>query len=300
MALSCRGEDEQRSGGSEGPYQRVRTSRGQPALLAALTMPHGAITAGLGAHRVQIRAELARSGSRVVSKRVNQQTTMSVDGEGRFSASRKIDLQHGVETIWDGRLLYIRQRYGKFIQRKPSGPDEPKALAEGTYSVLPAYLGLMEPWLEVASRGQAMRRGRPVEHVTLRSKAEGGSARASGLAVGWRRSIVVESALGEAWLDQQSGAPLEVKLKARWSFALPDGPPDPKTGIPKGLDRSARGAMELSLTQVIDQVGEVVQISTPSARLVVQDARRYRPEIERQMIVGELPVRDDWRDLSPP
>jgi hypothetical protein len=290
LVLACGGCRGERGAARRRSWASERTSGGQPAALAALMMPHAAMRAGLGAHRVKLYARLERMVDKAGTTAIEQSVELSVDSNGGFAGRKNTHRQYGNEVIWTGRKLYSRSRYGKFLERDPSDPDEPKRIAERIYGLLPAYLRLLEPAIELESGGHGTRAGRKAERLRLERTAEPSERpQATSPAREWRETVEVQSLSGIAWLDEQSGAALKVSLDARWTYALPAGPP-PESGVPEQLDPKARGTMRLRLSQFIDQIGSVPLVSAPARRVTVSDERRLRLEIERQMVVGERPI----------
>lgn len=274
-------------------FEAAALGKARPLTLTVLTMPYRSFALRLGPHRVSARSKLETKARG--QKTIAQKLSLKADGAGHFSANKTTDEQHGYELIWTGKWLYSRLRYQSFSRRRPQDQLEPTRLADKQYALLAAYIRLLEPFIQL-SRGDTKKiAGREAVLVTLSRRAqplEGGRAAAPLAAKRWRRTIDVEKLEGRVLLDTKTGAPLLVKLKAIWTFAMPKAAA-PKTGIPSELS-SERGRTSLVFDQQILEVGKRQQIAAPAAHELV-DVRRRRLEIERQMITGERPLDPGWR-----
>jgi len=257
--------------------------------LRALRMPHRYLAARLGAHRVRCTSTLTTQVPAAETQRLEQEVTMRVDADGHYAVSKNTSPQFGHEVVWTGDWIYPRLRYSKFL-RRPARRDEPREIADRIYGLLPAYVRLLGPFISVEARGEAQHLGRSAVRAELKLMAEpAGEPSARGVARQWRQTIVVKSLTGTALLDAKTGAPLSVDLRARWSFNPPAGS-IPATGIPTKIDRDAVGTMDLSFSQRITNIGAVAKVTAPPEAETIDNPRRIRLEIERQMLTGELPI----------
>jgi hypothetical protein len=265
----------------------------QAALLAALRMPRGEIHRRLGAHRQTASSKLELAGG-VRKQTLAQQLTLAVDAKGRFSIVKSTSPEHGVELRWVGDKLYPRRRFGKFYARAARDPAEPTTLAERIAGLLPAYMRLLERFVDVELAGKESAGGRPALRVKLKARATARPAPRQRQAASkrWRRSLAVASLTGVALLDAKTGAPLSIKLSARWTFRAPPTGTLPPSGIPTKL-----GGQQASATLAFEQrvtFGAVV-VAAPKPGEVI-DVRRRRLEVERQIVQGERPLPPAWRE----
>lgn len=273
---------------------REALARGEVrSLLGALAMPHHYLAARLGAHRLRCRATLAtKVGSQ--TQEVRQEVELRVDAKGRYAALKHTHPQFGQEVIWTGEHLYPRLRHGKFLRRKARA-GEPAAIADRIAGLLPAYVGLLRRFLRIELKGTSSVGGRSVLKLSLGlDPSPRPPPRSAAPARAWRQTISVSSLSGVALLDRESGAPLSVDLRARWSFNPPKGGAT-ASGIPAAIDRDASGTMELSFEQRVSELGAVKAIAPPPEAETIDNPRRVRLELERQMLSGELPLPDEGR-----
>jgi hypothetical protein len=273
---------------------REALARGEArALLGALAMPHHYLAARLGAHRLHCRSTLATTvGSQ--TREVRQEVELRVDGKGRYAALKHTHPQFGQEVIWTGEHLYPRLRHGKFLKRQARA-GEPAAIADRIAGLLPAYVGLLRRFMRVELKGTSSVGGRAALKLALGlDPSPRPPPRSAAPARAWRQTISVSALSGVALLDRESGAPLSVDLRARWSFNPPKGGAT-ASGIPAAVDRDATGTMELSFEQRVNELGAVKAIAPPPEAETIDNPRRVRLELERQMLSGELPLSDEGR-----
>jgi hypothetical protein len=261
-------------------------------------MPYHRVAEGLGAHRMVCTTTLVTRLPSLPSREVKQEIQLAMNAQGHFRAAKNTDPQYGSEVVFAGDWLYPRLRYGKFLRRR-ARPGEPLQIVDRLASVVPAYVGLLRPFMDIVPQGKEMRSGREAVRVKLvLSRAARRTRPPSGPAQQWRRTVVAKSLEGMVVLDAKSGAPLQVELRASWSFHPPAPGPLPATGIPASIDNSTVGTMELTLATRVSDVGNAVSIARPPEAETVDNPRLIRPEIERQLLTGELPLADHETDES--
>jgi hypothetical protein len=287
------GEPEPAARVASATLDREALARGETrTLLGALAMPHHYLATRLGSHRIQCSSTLSTTVPGQPPREVRQEVELRMDREGRFAATKNTHPQHGQEVIWTGDALYPRLRHGKFL-RRPARAGEPRAIADRFAGLLPAYVGLLRRFLRVSLKGPTSVAGRSALKLELGlATSPPPPPRNPAPARAWRQSIVVSSLAGVALLDRESGAPLSVDLRARWSFHPPAGGPTP-SGIPSAIDRNSTGTMELVYRQRVSTIGAIKEIAPPPAADTIDNPRRIRLELERQMLVGELPIDDE-------
>ena len=279
-------------------------ARDRDSLFASLTLPHHTIGASLGAHRVNIHLELARSGPGVQAKVVKQNTELRQDHAGHLMARKTTHPQYGQEIIWlDDGWLYHRLRHGSFTKRRTDSRDEVRRLADRMYGALPAYIRLLWPSVSTKIVGKQTWLGREVLRLALRLQpSEPGAAdhakQGAKPLEHWRNRIDVQNLKGEVWLDSKTHVALKASLQASWSF-VPPAARSAKGGIPQAFAEDKRGEMTVSLEQQFAELGTTAKISAPAKSELVADVRRLRLEIERQMATGERKLIEEWAKRTP-
>lgn len=221
---------------------------------------------------------------------VQQEVTLRIDGQGNFSAVKNTGPQYGQEVIWTDGWLYPRLRYAPFLRRRPRNRSEVRAIEDRMYGLLPGYVGLLGRFISVTRVKEAQLAGRKVVKIRLGLLNNAAPAPpARGQADRWRRFIAARSISGTALLCAKTGVPLEVELKASWSFHPPDES-RPRTGIPAKVDQRAVGQMKIGFRQQIADIGAKASIKPPDPANTRVSSRRVRLELERQMLTGERPV----------
>jgi hypothetical protein len=280
-----------------------RSSRIDPAALGkdrsqtlrALSMSTHEVLARLGSFRATARSKLVTRVPGTDEKIVEQDLLLRVDAKKGFQLVKNTHPQYGAEVAFVDGVLYPRLRFGKFLRRSPRA-GEPEEILDRMGGVLPASLELLERFVRIVPGAAAERAGRSGVGVSLELEPHPASP-PSQLAPAreWRRTISVKSLAGSALLDAKTGAPLEAKLKARWTFSPPAAGSLPPSGIPKLIDRGATGTMELDLDLVVEEVGGVAPVRPPPDGETIDNPRRLRLEIERRMLTGELPLEAETR-----
>lgn len=311
IACACGARPASAPLGARGPASVVRSAPapldGRPErLLHALRQPWSAFASALGPHRLRIRARSVRSGPGLVEARVVQTIELVWARGGRLALRKDTHDQYGLELRWLDGWLYLRQRWNRFLRRRPLDAQEPLRLADRAYGLLPDELELLGRSLALGTARAVTVLGRAAWQVVL-ARAESAKDAVPGdpdprddqPARRWRRSLRVEALSGTASIDRLTGAPLLARLRARCSFASPAGPSGP-TGLP-ALARAggARGWLEIELEQQIAELGGDAVVVAPLPEEVVADPRGRRLEVERQMVLGERPLDPAWPRLSP-
>ena len=249
---------------------------------------------GSGWQEIVTRIDLRRAGSKGYHWRKTIDTSadprgplgaMSHAPEGRDSVARRVAPATGREVIWDGRRLYLAQRWQRFLARDPVNPSEPERIAQRGADVAGAYLRLLWRFADFSPPRKSLYLGRAVLELRLTQRTRP-FALPSQLppARRWRRSVVAEHLSGRALVDASTGAPLLVELTARWSFS-PPAAAEPRSGIPRVRAKGARRRTMLRLRQAVVALGPQ-PLMAPKAGDVL-DVRRRRLELERQVGVGQ-------------
>src|SRR5581483_3680563 len=96
----------------------------QPAqLVRALSLPGATRDALLGAHHFEATGTLKIEPPGKPAESLAETWKLDTDGKGAVHLLHENDHRTGMEAIAAGGLLYVRPRFGKFVERKPE-PDE--------------------------------------------------------------------------------------------------------------------------------------------------------------------------------
>jgi hypothetical protein len=263
-------------------------------LLRALDQAGSTLEARLGprgldlSHTVELSAG---DGALERTDKIEQTFRFDTDGHGAFRLLRELGHPHalapapgrtddetapktwvdqsaqGMEAIALAGHLYVRGRFGRFIDRRPEPGelDRLRALCEG---VLHDDLALLAPFLTIDDRGQGRVNGRRTRRLALGKRDRGRTAaRDEDPRRAWRASIEVESLTGEVELDEETGAPLRASLDAR--YRVPQKTPPLRVHL--ALRQEPRSAST---------------IEAPAD--AVPAPRRPRPTVERNQLLEGL------------
>jgi hypothetical protein len=280
---------------SEGPIRSSGSTielkglgKDRAATLLAMGAPHHRFAAKLGPHKIRCSSTLSTKASNSPERKVEQQVSLSASAKGCFSAVKHTHPQYGQEVIWTGDWLYLRLRHSKYIRRRPR-QGEPGSIMDRMVGYLPAYVELLGPFITVEEAGRKSHEGRDAVRVKLKLNSRPsppGSSRSP--ARRWRETIAAKAIKGDLLLDAQTGAPLQARLAASWTFNLPASGSMPASGITERVDRSQVGTMKLTFEQRVSEIGKDVTIERPPDEKI-ESTLRQRLEIERQILTGERP-----------
>ncbi len=262
------------------------------ALVVALAQPVAPLDGKLGARGIDIvQTRELTAGRR--SDRVEQVLRLDTDGRGGFHvvhelghpralapAPRRDDddepkplvdpFAQGMEAVGLPGRLFVRPRYGRFIERRPEPGevDRLRALAE---RVAGDDLELLAPFVAVEERGAGTVLGRRTRTLAL-SRRE--TPLPSGSPGGdddprraWRRTIAVDELSGMLELDAETGVPLAARLEARYRVTRADAPLD----VRLSLRQTARAAARVTRPADVDPA-----------------PHRARPTLERSELLDGL------------
>jgi hypothetical protein len=276
LALGCaplgcsRGGDENL--GMKGPARRAvdLTHLTRPAeLVAAIGQPGRELDALIGPHRLEASSQLKIELPSGPAETLDEGYLLDTDGRGNLHLSHDNDRSGGMEAILAGGELYVRPRWGRFLRRRPEG-DEIDALRRGVEGVAADYLALLEPWLQVRDSGRLQVGGRAALKLALSAIAEPTHVpEEPDPARAWRSTIKVRYIDGELLVDQASGALLQARLSAAYSFER-SGEKGPLTAT-------------LTLRQSVSAAGT---IAAPTD--AVRATRRPRPMLDRDELLKGL------------
>jgi hypothetical protein len=231
-------------------------------LLMALDLPGALRDRVLGAHHVDVTSTVELEGSGA-KETLEESYRLDSDGRGALHLVHENNKGGGIEAVVTGGLLYVRPRFGKFVQRRPE-PGELERLRATAHGLAAAYLRAVAGSLVVREGAGSETVGRRA--VRLKLTASGSSARAG---AGWRSTLKVRSTDGEVVLDQASGVPLEVRLATSYSFVR-EGADKPLVATLKLTQSTRAGA---------DPITTPTDFATPS---------RTRPMLDQKWLLDGL------------
>ncbi|MFH1130194.1 MAG: hypothetical protein V1754_02595 [Pseudomonadota bacterium] len=262
--------------------------------VSTLLMPYRVVVNRLGSHQLKGHATLVSRAWEAPTEKVEIDLETRVDAQGQYEVVKNTSEQYGQEVKWTGGWIYPRLRFSKFLKRKPE-EGEPLESLERLVDLLPAYGRLLKRFVVLDLVGREKLENRKVVKVNIGLAADVVAPdQFEDPAEKWRRNVVVKEMQGHVYFDEETGVPLAAKLKALWNFVPPKGDTD-GTGIPKEMDVDRTGNMELDFWQRVSRIGKVGTIQPPPPEQVLEDPKRIRLEIERQLILGEQPIPKGWK-----
>lgn len=259
--------------------------------LAVMQMPFSQTAKLLGSMQLSAKAHLQTSGANVADKIIDEDFTLLLDEKGHYAISKNTSSQYGQEVRWVGGFLYPRLRHSKFIKRRPR-PGEAAEIANRLSNHLAAYTRLLGRFMEVQRGAEEQLQGRTAIVVKLHlSDNPEPPVEDDVLAHRWRASIKVSRLEGKVWFEKSSGAVMQAELSASWNFHPPAAEEAVKaeSGIPTKIDEKTEMTTQLKFSSRLDALGKVETVTVPAADQIVDQVQRLRLEIERQVILGEVP-----------
>ena len=252
----------------------------------ALALPSEEAEKRLGPHRLSAVTNLSLvsgvSGvSGETSDRLDETFTLDVDGQGGSHLTRVNSHGYGIEAIATGGSYYVCPRYGRFVRHSPEG-DEVLRARDEVQGLAAGYLGLLGRFAARSDGGTVTLHGRTAVEVKLTLAPAPGALSDPDPAHAWRAAVTVSALDGEVWIDAATGAPLHVKLDAKY--------------------RSQRDARTVAVTMHyqsdVEEMGAVAPIAVPAD--AEPPVARVRPLVDRQALLdglapghGEKRLQDD-------
>jgi hypothetical protein len=252
LVPACRRGGDEELGLREGQPTALALDRlAEPeVLLAALRRHSPEVEGALGARGLDLSQTLELTGDdhgHVRAEHVEQSVHLDTDGKGAFHLARDLDhpdslaatprsgddengprtqvdpLAQGMEAIALPGRLFVRARYGRFVERRaePGELDRLRGLGE---RVLGDDLALLLRFASIADNGAGSVLGRRTRKLVLTRRPTPAAAaedEAADPRRAWRASITVSQLDGELELDGETGAPLSARLEARYRVAQP-------------------------------------------------------------------------------
>jgi hypothetical protein len=289
-ALACHRDADEDLGlaHKEVPALRLDALRDPKALVGALSQPGASVDDKLGARGFELTRTLElKAGER--SDLLVQGFRFDADGKGAFhlvhdldhpnalapvaarddgskETAEKVDpMAQGMEAIMLGGHLYLRPRYGRFIDRRAEPGELPKLRALGE-RVIADDVELLAPFMSIEERGAGKVLGRSTHKLALSLKPNAHGEKSDDPARAWRASMTVSELSGELELDAETGVPRAAKIDARYRMQRADGAID----VHLSLREDARVAQP---------------ITAPDA---VPAPRRSHPIVERNQLLEGL------------
>ena len=189
----------------------VRPDRFAPALLKL----------GAAHYRGVARFEAGPDGSPMEA--VTTETDVWLDDHRNWRLVELNDKDGGREIVLHGRDLSVALRYGKMIRRAAEDPEPQHLLEEGIGAPFAGW-ELLRNVTTVDDFGGENRAGRKV-HVYKLTKAptiaDNTGVTADSDRRAWRRTVVADVVDGAFVVDELTGLPLQVDLRARYSMRRP-------------------------------------------------------------------------------
>jgi hypothetical protein len=261
------------------------------ALLAALRQPMGEVERKLGARGMELAQTLELAGDdhgHARTDRIDEVVHLDTDGEGGFHLVRELDhplelapapkpedslepakmvdpAAQGMEAIEIEGRWFVRDRYGRFVERRPE-PGELDRVRNLGERVLGDDVALLLPFCTIEDRGSGELLGRKTKKLALSLRAQPADrASETDPRRAWRAEMTVASLSGTLELDAATGAPLAATLEARYRV------PGKKLDVRLVLKQEARAA---------------VALAAPTEAIVAP--HRPRPTVERNQLLDGL------------
>ena len=212
---------------------------------------------------------------------LEEKRSIELDGQGSLRVSNQNDHGYGIEAIVDREYLYMRLQNAPFVRRLPEG-DEVDRLRAVAYEPGSALLETVASALYLSPPSETTRLGRPAWAVAL-SRQDGVAPRRSSDVPGkaWRGNVIVEAIEGQAVIDRQRGALLELKLSVRFQAAR--GPVPAGTPAVEGERVQVEAQHELHVVALGNKVEEV---KAPGEW--IEPPMRPRPTLDKQELLNGL------------
>jgi hypothetical protein len=226
LMCACGRHGDENLGLSSGAKATVDVARlTQPEeLVRALSLSGRDLDQRLGAHRMDATSTLKLELPAQKTQTLEETFAVQSDGRGAVHLVHDNSGGNGFEAVALSEDLYVKPRYGKFVRRKVEG-DELERLRVTAETAAASDLRMLEPFVQVREAGTATVAGHAGVKLALAARptteklpAESEPGRK------WRETLAVRYVDGDVVLDAKSGAPLQVRLEAGYTFVR-DGKP---------------------------------------------------------------------------
>ena len=240
---ACSHAGDENLGLTEGKKVAVDVERlTQPdELVRALSLHGRDLDERLGPHRMDATQTLALALPSGQKRTLDETFSVQSDGRGTVHLVHDND-RYGFEAFAQGRQLWVKPRYGKFVHRPIEG-DELGRLRVTAETAAASDLRLLERFVQVREAGTASVAGHAARKLALSARSTPAPARhETEPGRKWRETLQVGYIEGSVMVDAKSGAPLAVQLDAAYTFER-DGKPLSATLKYKQTTSADPGAM---------------------------------------------------------
>ena len=193
-------------------------------LVRALSLSGSDLDARLGAHKMDASSTLKLESAAHEAQSLDETFAVEADGAGGVRMLHDNSRGNGFEAVATAGQLYVKPRYGRFVHRRIEG-DELSRLRVAAETPAAAYVHLLQPWLQVHEAGAVSVAGHAGIKLTLSARTSPSQTPVeSEPGRKWRQTLLVRYVDGDIVLDAKTGAPLQVRLEAAYSFTR-DGKP---------------------------------------------------------------------------
>lgn len=228
---------------------------------------------------------------------VTTETDIWMDDGGNWRLVEMNDRDGGREIVRYGHELAVALRYGKMIRRPAEDPEPQRLLEEGVGAPFAAW-DLLRDLSTVDDFGDEIRNGRKVHvyKVTKSRKAPEPPATVDfSDRRAWRRTLVAANIDGTIALDEATGVPLQVELRARYTMRRAAAPGNVGAG---GASAKAAAAASdaapiaismwgsVEVKTAVEEIGSSPTIARPEAEDL---PLRQRTVPEEKALLGGLP-----------
>ena len=217
LALGCsRGSQENLGLSSDHVSVDVSKLATPSELVHALELPGSELDKALGARHFESKSTLKIEPFERPFETLNESFKLDADGKGGVHLVHD-NARDGLEAVIDKGTIYVKPRYGQWTKRKAEN-DDVERLRDNVEGVAAAYLELLEGALQVKEVGRTQVNGHAAVRLELSASGSQSKPSESLPYKKWRESVKVKYIHGEWALDAATGAPLQGKLEASYTF----------------------------------------------------------------------------------
>jgi hypothetical protein len=268
LLVACRGSGDENLGLTRGGAAVDVTKLTRPDELArALSLSGPDLDARLGAHRMDAAATLKLELPSHETQTLDDTWVAQSDAHGAVHLVHDNSRGNGFEAVALGKQLYVKPRYGRFVKSAIES-DELSRLRTATETNAAAYVRLLTPFVQIREAGQVQVAGHAGLKLKLSAKPSPDTPeRQTEPGKKWRETVSAKYIDGDVVLDAKTGAPLQVRLDANYSFVR-DGQP-----------------LQATVTYQQSMTGEAGEIAAPPDYATLG---RSRPLLDRQQLLEGL------------
>jgi hypothetical protein len=255
------------------PVELDRAAADGLELGRAIALAHHELAGELGPHTVTITSSYQVQEGGEVKEELSDKTVIEYASDAAYHALYENSADYGREVIWQDGMMFLRPRYARWHRRPPTDEDEPSTLRDEIYGVAGAYFDLVDHAAEISDKGVTELAGRTGRRVEIQLDPSPARPPVEALTQRkWRETVIVEELSGDAVLDAETAAPLQVKFTARLQY---------------NRDGQTR-TMTVQVDQQIAGIGQTVAVVLPAPEEVVDTPERSREVDERDMLLDGM------------